>query len=62
MNRPKPSPPSKPLQMTDLQNQLATFDEPAISSNTDIVAKPSYLVYLLKETTSLGLSLLSPIT
>jgi hypothetical protein len=54
--------PSKPLQVTDLQNQLATFDEPAISINTDSVAKPSYIVYLLKETTTLGLSLLSPIT
>jgi hypothetical protein len=54
--------PSKPLQVIGSQNQLAAFDEPAISSYTDSVAKPSYIVYLLKETTTLGLSLLSPIT
>ncbi|MFT6805875.1 MAG: hypothetical protein ACJAWT_001281 [Glaciecola sp.] len=62
INRPKLPPPFKPLQMTDLQNQLAAFDEPAISSNTAFVAKPSHIVYLLKETTTLGLSLLYPIT
>jgi hypothetical protein len=54
--------PAKPLQVTDLQNQLAAFDEPAISCNTDSVTKPFYIVYLLKETTNLALSLLSPIT
>ena len=54
--------PAKPLQVTGLQNQLAAFDEPAISCNTDSVTKPFYIVYLLKETTNLALSLLSPIT
>jgi hypothetical protein len=44
------------------QYHLTTFDEPENSSKTDSLATHSYIAYLMKQTSTIALSLLSPLT
>jgi hypothetical protein len=44
------------------QYHLTTFDEPENSSKTDSLATHSYIAYLIKQTSTIALSLLSPLT
>jgi hypothetical protein len=54
--------PSQPRQASESQNQLAVFEQSANSAQTESVTNSSNIPSLLKETSSLMFSLLSPIT
>ena len=53
---------SQPFKATESQNHLAASDGPANNAKTDSVDIPSFMVSVIKETSTLVLGLLSPIT